>query len=820
MALALLAACELPLVEPAAPDRIALGSSSAQLVDGGRSLRLLRGENALLTFPTDAFVLGTVPELSDKSSYDPYWQETDDMLRAPPPAGLVWRTPTGARVESMTASDAVVRLTYDGATALLTLHGAADGRWRAHLVPTVSDGEAVAWMRLRLRASASEGFYGLGEWGDSVEHHGKLRPMQMEADLASESADDENHVPVPLLVGTRGWGVFVESRRVGLFDVARKEPDLVEITYGTAEESAQGLVFHLFSADRALDVTKLYYDVTGYPALPAHWALGPWIWRDENLDQAQVLDDIAKIRSLDLATSGLWIDRPYATAVNTFDFDAEKFPDPAAIVRAAHEAGLRMALWSTPYLEPDAQPLRGEAEAKGYFVPTPGPQLNRWSTPIDFTKPDAYAWWQGLVRRYTDAGIEGFKLDYAEDVVAGIGGARTVWKFFDGSDERTMHYRYNLLYHRVYADTLPASGGFLLCRAGRWGDQRNVSVVWPGDLDASFAKKGDLLPDGKRAVGGLPASVAMGLGLGVSGFPFYGSDTGGYRASPPGRETYVRWFEQTALSSVMQVGDSSSQPPWEFTPENGRDETVLALYRDYARLHLRLFPYEWSYAQNLLRDGRPIQRPLGLAYPETGAHPADTYLFGDHLLVAPVVEEGATTRRVMLPPGTWFDWWDGTRYDGGAEREIPAPIERLPLLLRAGGIVPMLRPDIDTLAPVANPDEVQSFTADAGRLYARVATGSPGEFVLWDGARIALGNGTDGSTVMETRDGTVFRQGTQIEIDPRNRPDWIQMDGVALEQRADEAALNASVRGWIWIDARGGTLAVRLPAGTHRVELR
>src|SRR5205823_2376234 len=159
-----------------------------------------------------------------------------------------------------------------------------------------------------------------------------------------------------------------------------------------------------------------------------------------NRDQAQVLDDIQTIRALDLATSGIWLDRPYATAVNSFDFDAAKFSDPPSMIAAAHDSGLRVALWSTPYLEPAAPPFRDQAVSAGFFPPSPGILLNRWSAPIDFTNPAAYAFWQGLIHRYTDAGIEGFKLDYAEDVAPSVMDHRAAWRFSDGTDERTMHY--------------------------------------------------------------------------------------------------------------------------------------------------------------------------------------------------------------------------------------------------------------------------------------------------------------------------------------------------------------------------------------------
>ena len=261
------------------------------------------------------------------------------------------------------------------------------------------------------------------------------------------------------------------------------------------------------------------------------------------------------------------------------------------------------------------------------------------------------------------------------------------------------------------AETLPEDGGFLLCRAGTYGDQVNVSVIWPGDLDATMWGHRDVVkdPDGKTitAVGGLGPSMVYGLSLGPSGFPFYGSDTGGYRHSPPGpdKQTFMRWFQQTALSTVMQVGTSGNSVPWEFRPEKeGFDQEVLDTYRIYARLHLRLFPYQWTYAKNLAVDGRPIQRPLGLAHPELGIHPSDTYLFGDHLLVAPVIVRDAVSRDVPLPPGRWLDWWDGTAYEGGMTHTVAAPLDRLPLFLASGGIVPMLRPTIDTISPVADPD--------------------------------------------------------------------------------------------------------------------
>jgi alpha-D-xyloside xylohydrolase len=362
-----------------------------------------------------------------------------------------------------------------------------------------------------------------------------------------------------------------------------------------------------------------------------------------------------------------------------------------------------------------------------------------------------------------------------------------------------------------------------LCRAAHWGEQSLGLGIWPGDMDSTFTKHGEPLPgsagDGATApagVGGLPATIAMGLSLGVSGFPFFGADTGGYRHGPPDAELYVRWFEQTALSSVMQVGDGTSQPPWVFTPENGRTDATVDLYRTYARLHMRLFPYEWTLATRIATDGRPIQRPLGLAYPALGVHPSDEYLFGDDLLVAPVVTRGERRRRLVVPRGTWLDFWDGAPVTGSgpdASAEIDAPLERLPLLLREGAIVPMLRPTIDTLSPATDPD-VDSFARDPGALWVLVVPGPARSFTLWDGTSIARTN--DGAIAVAS--GAVFAEGFVLELIATPEPTEVALDGGPVLARADD--LDAVAEGFTWLPDRRGTLRVKLPAGASRVLVR
>lgn len=805
---------------PGTPKPITLTAgteTSLDVASDGSQFTWRLGKKPILTLDSTAFRLGVVPRLDPTQSYDPYWLEADDPLTPKPPTDLEWLDPKSSSVET-TSSSATVALTYDGGTAKVVATVTAPGRVQFRFSPKFSNA-AVAYVRLRARGDSKEAFYGLGAWGDAIDHRGKWRPMQLEADLSSEGASTENHVPVPFLIGSTGWGLFVQSKQPGVFSVARGEKDLVEAIYSFGPDQGGDLTFHVMGEPAPIDLPRHYLKLTGTPKLPAPWALGPWLWRDENRDQAEVLDDVKKLRDLDLATSAVWIDRPYATAVNSFDFKASQFPDPTAMIAKVHAAGLRLALWHTPYVEKAAGPLAEEAEAKGYFPPQVGPLLNGWSKPVDFTNPDAWKWWQGLVRQYTALGIEGFKLDYAEDVMVGLAGAPAGWSFADGSTENTMHHDYQLLYHKMYAETLGGDGGFLLCRTGRWGDQVNANVIWPGDLDADMSKKGDERPDGRKGVGGLPASVMIDLGLGVSGFPFYGADTGGYRGSPPDNETFTRWFQQTALSSVMQVGDSSSQPPWVYNGANGRNDATLDQYRDLSRLHLRLFPYEWTYAQKLATTGRPITRPVGLVYPTLGEHPGDEYLFGDDLLVAPVVVKGAVGKNVLFPPGNWVDWFDGTLHAGGVREMVPAPLSKLPLFIREGAIVPLLRPTIDTLSPATDAG-VESFANDAGLLWVRIYPSDlETTFTLYDGTRVVQQR-KDGVVQVELVPGAAFTKGAVLELIRMGSPVEAVLDSAPLASPPLGVPVESKDKAWLKSEAMGGTAWVKLPPEGGQVRVR
>lgn len=807
---------------------LASGAFSLQYSAEEGMLLLNSGDKTLMRWGLDSIQLGIVEEVDDEVNYDPFPLTQDDPFYTPP-EGLAWLNIETAELKENTSTTLVLDLAYEQEKkATLTIELSHPGSFSATLIPAESSTQ-IAYFRLRPRVDSEEAFYGLGEYFDDVNHRGKIRAMQLEAAGDLESGYNEAHVPVPFVIGTTGWGLFAECPYPGIFELANKEDDLVEVTFGMGPFSNDGFVFHIFAEDHPLDLTRHYYEITGFPTLPARWALGPWIWRDESTDQAEVISDLDTIRELDLATTAYWIDRPYASGVNAFDFDTNKFNDAQGMIDYAHGLGFRMALWHTPYMANGNESSEttieyyNYADENGYFPPVTGLLLNKWGKPMDFTNPDAYDWWQSLISNYTTMGIEGFKLDYAEDVVPGVFGARNKWKFFDGSDERSMKSRYQIFYHKVYAEMLPEDGGFLLCRGGTYGDQKYAGVIWPGDLDSSFSYHGEESQDWEGetylAVGGLPAAIIASQTLGPSGFPYFGSDTGGYRHCPPDKELFTRWFQHTALSSVMQIGTSCNDVAWEGDSQNLFDEEMLTWYAAYTRLHLRLFAYEWTYSQNLLKDGRPIQRSLGLAYPELGEHPFDQYMFGSDLMVAPVYRQGVTERDIILPAGRWADWWTGEVYEGGTTlASFAAPLDKLPLFIRESGIVPLLRPTIDTISPTTDQEKVDSYASDAGMIYPVILPGPASEFTLFDGCRITQEQ-SENDLLLSYADGEEFVKGAVFQIIAvEEKPATVSDNESALSEKDSMSELEAAESGWFY-DGDAKMLNIKVAGGNHSVSV-
>ena len=727
-------------------------------------LRLHRAEaaeDARLVLPTFGF--GTVPERNDEINYDPYWYYRD-ITAAPvdtPPAGFArtWVTKilelseqgglATARLETDDGHQLDMRVAVLDDASFTLSFSAPQGE------PGLND---VITSYLEWPMAEGEDFYGTGERFDTAALRGSFRAMQFEA-VASESAYNEAHVPVPLAVSTRAYGVFVDELRPGILDFGTIDAERARLEF-----AHDALTVHLLTAPSPLEVLTPYVELTGKPNMPSWWAFAPQQWRNVVNGSEEVLDDAAQARAHQIPVGVIWIDRPWEQSYHDLTFDPGMFPDPQGMLDSLRDQGYRVVTWTAPYQTP-ASDVWDECVEKDLFVKRPaGWPSASYSAEVelmDFTNPAAQDLWVDLIHRVTDMGVEGFKLDYGEDVQVGIATKRTIFGFFNGEDERTMHHRYQAFWHEIFRRIMGPDNGFIMARSGLPRDQVNTNAIWPGDLNNDFSYFRELV-DGKKRVGGLPAAIRASLSLGASGFPYFASDTGGFRDGRPTKEVLLRWVQHTALTAILQFGGGGdTHNPWDFEGKGDEpkyDQETLDIFRVYADLHIQLFPYLYTFALRAQETGVPIQRPLGLVEADGGRHPSDQYFFGDALYVAPV-ERAETTKDVAMPAGTWFDWWDDAAYQGAKTHEVDAPLAKLPLFARQGAIVPMLSPGVQTLSDKPELSHLAPAAYD-GSLQVRVVTGAEGAFDAYDGSRFVyeetLGDGAQTLRLVFTP-GSVFK---------------------------------------------------------------
>ncbi len=783
------------------PWSLASGRIEAAFESNPLEVRFLdKGERLLAAVTAGGLRFGKVASWDPDFNYDPYNMVAETTTPPHEPPDFAWVA--AERVLSWDAESGHARIALsDGGRADLWVEAPAPDilclRLHADGAGTEEIGEPdYVYVSVDLAVSESEQFYGLGEVFGSLAHRGQVVAMQMEL-ADTESQNNEAHIRIPFLVSTESWAVFFDTMRPGYVDVAASDPGRVRFVFAEPD-----LRFCMAAGDEPLDLVAAYHLLTAPPALPPIWAFAPIQWRNEVSGQDMVLQDATDIRTNRVPTGAIWLDRPYQSGYNTMDMDPEKFPDATGMVETLHALGFKLAGWNSPYLN-EEDPDHPMAQEQGFFVrygPST-PAFRRFGDLLDLTNPDAMAFWQDRVRSAMARGFEGFKLDYGEDIVIGLGDARFHYDFFNGEDERTMHAHYATFYHRAYAEPLGPQP-FILARAATIGGQAHASVIWPGDLCSDFRDWQDTDEFGVVHVGGLPVAARAGLGLSVSGFPFFASDTGGFRHGRPTSEVLVRWAQFSALFPIMQYGGGgANHNPWDFTryDDSRYDETTLETFRRYAVLHIRLFPYFYSLALEAVSYGRPVVRPLGLVFRVVG-HPDDTFLVGESLLVAPLLH-GGTQRTVVIPPGEWVDWWTGEVHEGPGEMIVEAPLDTLPLYVRRPGIVPMLRPTVQTLTRATAPG-IDSLWSRVPRLWGRLvpAPNTSVSFALHDTATLAMDGGTEETTITFRR-GTMYA-GILLEVFQPN-PALVTMDGSPLPEAASREALEKCDACWmkngVWV---------------------
>lgn len=563
------------------------------------------------------------------------------------------------------------------------------GRGMAH------DGAAVrVWKQLR----DTDNIYGFGAKNGAFNKRGwalgGYHYVMWNSDTYGyDNSTDPLYVSVPfflVLRDGRAHGVFLDNTYRSSFDIGRERRNTLSFGADGGE-----LDYYIVAGPHPRDVVRRYAQLTGRAPLPPRWALGYHQSRWSYYPEARVRRLADTFRQERVPADTLWLDIDYQDEFKPFTWSAERFPDPAKMVGDLRAQGFRTVVIVDPH--PTKEPgyrIFDEGVAGGHFVTNPdgtlyeGPvwPINAPKQPgnsvfPDFTRAATRDWWGRQYRMFTDIGVAGIWNDMNEPSVWNqpentMGLAARHDHEGQPTDHAEVHNIYGMQMTRSTFEGLtalkPDERPFVLTRATFAGGQR-YAWVWTGDNRAEWAS--------------LQQSIPMLLNFGLSGFPFIGADVGGFSGYPSG-ELFTRWLQAALFSPFFRGHTEQATPdqePWSF------GQPYTAINKQTIELRYRLLPFLYTVVEEASRTGLPVMRPLMLEYPDDPQTHGrgDQFLVGTGLLVAPVLNEAATSRDVYFPKGEWIDFHAGMRFDGGKTHRVEAPLHRLPVFVRAGSIIAM-----------------------------------------------------------------------------------------------------------------------------------
>lgn len=568
-------------------------------------------------------------------------------------------------------------------------------------------------------------FYGFGERTGLLDKRSEVITNWTTDALDYSSITDEMYQAIPFFMVLRPGlvhGIFLNLTTWSQFDLGVSEPGVLQMHAHASE-----LDYYLIYGASPAEVLQTYTEITGRMPLPPKWALGYHQCRWSYESEAVVRQIAQEFRSRRIPCDVIHFDIDYMHGYRVFTWSPQRFCDPATLIADLKRDGFKTVTIVDPGVkyEPDGDyPIYQEGLEKDYFVRNADGSLTYgyvWADKSvfpDFLRPQVRQWWGDWQRPLTDAGVAGIWNDMNEpaldDRPFGDKGEKLSRFPMDAvqgaSEERTTHAEthnvYGLNMARASYEGLerlrPKERSFVLTRSGFAGIQR-WSAVWTGDNQSLWEH--------------LEMSLPMVCNLGLSGVGFAGADIGGFagNATP---ELFARWMQVGMLYPFMRAHSSlktAQHEPWVF------GDRVEAICRQYIELRYQLLPYLYSLVWECATKGTPILRPLLYEYPNDPKTYAlhDQVLLGAHLMAAPVYRPGVEYRAVYLPEGVWHDWWTGERHNGNQHILVNAPLERMPMFVKAGAIIPM--------QPVMQ--YIDEFSIDQIRL--RIWSGN-GEFTLYE----------------------------------------------------------------------------------------
>jgi alpha-glucosidase/alpha-D-xyloside xylohydrolase len=645
---------------------------------------------------------------------------------------------------------------------------AAWGGYKVHLEErpwrmTIVDAEGKTRQQIRLEPStgairflSGEGaLFGLGEGGHPLNRRGTKDAMvngQHSPDLATFGARS----PIPWLVSTEGWGIFF-AHPWGTFDLTGQHGAFLP-----AEETPTRDVFVIL-AETPAELMKEWAELTGYPHMPPLWSLGYQQSHRTLASREAILAEAKRFRADKLPCDAMiylgtgFCPAGWNTGHGSFTFNPAVFSDPAAMIHEMHEEHFKVVVHVTS----PPEDLHGEVGDTGAALKDPSSAAVYWPKHRE-------AWSKGIDGWWPD---EGDELRPASRLARN----RMYW---EGA--------------QLFA---PNVRPFALHRNGYAGMQR-YAWLWSGDTLSTWKT--------------LAAQVMVGINVGLCGIPYWGTDTGGFvPTSEFTAELFVRWFQFSAFCPSFRCHgrtwmlrlpwgwDMGTYGPAEVSEsaaatlpraEDLHNKAVEEICRKYLNLRYQLMPYLYSAVAETHATGLPLMRSLWLVYPEDALASAveDAYLWGDSMLVAPVIEPGATQRKTYLPRGVWWDYWNNVRLDGGSDVTREVNLETIPLYVKAGAVVPI------------GPVKQHTGEVSSEPVVLRVYPGADGAMTLYedDGVSFNYEKGAFTRIVCSWNDGsrTLSLKADAKGRIPKGKVFSVEIAGSADSKRLTMSGVSASIR--------------------------
>ena len=608
--------------------------------------------------------------------------------------------------DAVTLSTALLKVTVtrkDGAINYAEVHGGPLVQESSRsLTPEKVNGEDTYRAESMVSIYGShEGIYGLGQhqagvWnyrGDSV-------------DISQENSN----ISVPLMLSSKGYGIFWNNTSRSRFNNR-----FANILYISSEVADVIDYYFLYGPDFDKIIAG-YRDLTGQAPMFGKWAYGFWQCKNRYKSQDEILGVARKYRDLHIPVDNIVQDWFWWNRKGEFVFN-KNYPDPKAMVDQLHSEHFHLMISIWPFFEPGSTNY-DYMQNKGWFVDkfkyAKPPYHTNAMAVYDATSPEARKYyWDEVNKGLFSIGLDAWWMDTTEPETEGQEENILLGhKLAAGSGNRYVNVFPLLDTQAVYQGQRRVSDRkrvFILSRSAFAGSQRNAVTAWSGDINSDWLS--------------FRRQVPAGLNFALSGIPYWTTDIGGFvfgnTRDPAFRELFIRWFQYGTFNPILRVHGTRNPDEnelWSYGPDA---QTILV---NFDRLRYRMLPYIYSLAWKTTSEAYTPMRPLVMDFrnDQRAQNTGDQFMFGPAFLVNPVTDPSAATRQLYLPDARWYDFWTGSTVVGGHTINAIAPLDRLPLYVRAGSILPL------------GPDEEWSTEKPADPIELRIYRGADGAFNLYE----------------------------------------------------------------------------------------